>query len=206
MIDGIKTKLIRDNGYWKLIISDPKIAQVLAKQVPGCSHQDFEGDNMVLATITRNEFIYNRPNWEVLDWRIAPENETISPWLCSSPHSEHFINEKWLNTPELKKITDNLRNVEFDGSFKSSGETLHRIRWNNYRGVVMDEEHYLPDETFGETHVWKFNEARQMIGDIKKYWDEFQGNSIMDAKKVNPFEKRSSSDAYASFGSLRIER
>jgi hypothetical protein len=206
LINGIKTKLVRSEGYWQLVIADKKIAMQLASQVPGnISHLDFDGENMVLATITRNDFISNRPNWEVIDWRIAPENESISPWLCSTHDSENFVHEKWLETPELKEITDNLRNVEFDGSFKSSGETLHRIRWNNYRGVVMDDEHYLPDETFGETHVWKFNEARSMIGEIKKFWSEFKGESIMDAKMINAFEPRSSTDTYMEFARLKIQ-
>lgn len=206
MIKGIKTKIVRGSGYWQLVIADKKIAMQLAAQVPGNnSHLDFDGENMVLATITRNDFVHDRPNWEVIDWRIAPENESISPWLCSSHESEHFVQEKWLNTPELKEITDNLRNVEFDGSFTSDGSKLHRIRWNNYRGVVMDDEHYLPDKTFGETHVWKFNEARSMIGDIKQFWSGFSGESIMEAKKVNDFEPRSSTDAYMEFTKLRVQ-
>lgn len=180
MINGIKTKLVRSEGYWRLLIADHKEAQELAKQVPAYRKgQDFYGKDMVLATMTRYDFIHDRPNWQIQDWRIAPDNEVISPWLCSNHHSETFVHERWINTSELKKITDTLRNVKFGGSFESGGKTFHRIEWNNYRGVAMTE-------------------------DIERYWADFKGKSIMDGKQPNPFESRSVSDAIMSFSSLEV--
>jgi hypothetical protein len=201
MYTGIKTKIVRDRGYWKLIIADQNIAQKIAKEVPGYM-DELDGNDMVLATITRSDFVVNRPNWQIQDWRIAPFNERITPWLCPNHHSETFVPDKIINNPKFKEITNNLRNFIFEGSFVSGGEKYHRIRWNNYRGVIMTEEKYLPDETFGETYVWKFKEARSMIGDIKEYWNNFDGKSIMDAKEVNSFESRSSTDVIMSFGEL----
>ena len=195
MIKGIKTKLLSHEGYHRLVIADPVQAQELAKQVPSyMAHLDLDGKEMVLANMTRNDFIHDRPNWQVQDWRIAPKTEVLSPWLCSSHHSDDFIPEKHYGTPELKAITDKLHGVVFGDPFESTGRTIRSMRWNNYRGVIMTQERFIPDETFGETHVWKYKEARAAIKDIREYWENFTGESIMEAKRPNPFYNECVSD------------
>lgn len=206
LINGIKTKIIREEGYWRLVFAEPKQARELAAQVPGFRQSSDYGDkHIVLATITRNDFISDRPNWEIQDWRIAPDNETLSPWLCASTESEHFVPEESLDTDEFKSIIAKLRNVQLGHSFESSGQKFRNVKWNNYRGVVMDESRYLPDETFAEGHVWKFSEARDAIGEIKRFWESFTGDSIMEAKRENPFRIADNSDIYSLLSSLVIK-
>lgn len=200
---GIKTKLLTHEGYHRLVIADPVQAQELAKQVPSyMAHLDLDGKEMVLATMTRNDFIHDRPNWQVQDWRIAPDSEVLSPWLCSSHHSDDFVNEKWIGTPELKAITDKLHAVVFGKPITTDTRTVRSMRWNTYRGVVMTPERHIPDETFGETHVWKYREARAMIKEIREYWENFDGESIMEAKRPNPFFNVSVSDIMMEIYSL----
>lgn len=129
------------------------------------------GEQVELAIIGRDDF--NEGKWYIEDWRLS-KRKKITPYLSDS-ESRGALE---LNKKNLNKAKKQLKDYWIDESFNV-------IEWWQY-DVTRIKRHSKKREYSRRRSVWSFTEARAYLGEVKRFWESFDGD-ILEAKIKNKF-------------------
>ena len=188
-INGIKTKIINPiKEQWDLVLSDPSQAKDIIcamEEELGLSHRKKGFSNIPIASISKHW----DERWEILDWRLAPRRETLKSIICPIRHAHCPIAVNTIDSEEYQTRTADVKQLSYSGhDSDSTGKQILTADWPTFRGAHMTEEGY-DERLFSPSFHWKYRESRKYLADLKEFWDRFRGNSILEAKKHNPFDQ-----------------
>lgn len=171
---GIKTKIVnKAPGYWALVITDIEIS----KQV--CRYSD--EDNLVILAA-----MHSNGNWAVIDWRLTGYGPP-SPWILDGGCED----SRFMPTEYVKSNKDNfldkLKHYSIGSEKEISGGQHTQVLWPTFEGVVISQDEYDRYDPSNKHFIFGYQAARKTLADLKVFWSEFEGDSLDEAKILNPF-------------------
>lgn len=173
----MKTKIVKDKGYYKLIIDDEKINQQY-----DCSNKD----PIVLGHIIN---FFDSGCWSVCDYRLTKHR---SP----SPYLEEGVEQYWYTTEEEKLfVLSNLNTYRINQDTKL-------ITWHRFDIYAFDGDNLNHTDSRGkiqnEVARFTFKGALQRLKEQKEFWSHFDGDDLSNDKTSinNPARQINSTALY----------
>lgn len=200
-INGIPTKIrFIGEGYWDLVILDPKIAKSLAHEYLqkdpeqtfldmqlACMHGGKWGRGWMISDrrLFSNRIVRKSVN-SILNHEKVFETEIIPPEIWET-HKDHLLEGiDCFQTERLEKYV--------------------KITWPTFDGLVMTPEHrkMADPEDFEKTlYVHQYRAAMAIMSELKRFWANFKGDSLEEARIAPSFPLQTSArDLYIKVSDL----
>ena len=176
---GINTKIVnKGEGYWALVIAD----KAIAKQVD----PDFDETSAYDVELAAMQSSFNEGKWALIDWRLSNFG-LPSPWLLDvSLRDSKFLPTELVQS-NSNGFLDKLPYHTVGKVMEFRGTQHTKVTWPIFDGVYITQEQYNAYDHSTRHFVHDYQDAKDILSELKVFWSEFEGACVEEAKSSNPF-------------------